>query len=166
MRPFFKILVAVHRILPILDVSGAHPMALLSLIYRSSIAQLGSSWLFFFRLFLSISLCRSSIAHLSLIYRSSIAQLGSSWPFFFRLFFSISLGRSSIAHLSLSYRSSAGPTPRRLAALPYTDGLRPRASPLTGPAGISFGWRLRPALSWLDLLGSCPVGAVLVGYED
>jgi hypothetical protein len=48
MCPFFKIRVAVHRILPILDVSGAHPMALLSLIYCSS------------------------IAHLSLIYRSSM----------------------------------------------------------------------------------------------
>ena len=78
MRPFFKISVVVHRILPILDVSGAHPLALLSLIKRSSnayqtlikrlsIAQLGSSWLFFFRLLLSISLGRSSIAHLSLI---------------------------------------------------------------------------------------------------
>jgi hypothetical protein len=88
----------VHCILPILDVSGAHPMAHLSLIYRSSIAQLGSSWLFFFRLFLSISL----VAHLSLIYRSAIAQLGSSWPLFFRLFLSLSL----VAHLSLIYRSA------------------------------------------------------------
>ena len=112
MRPFFTISVAVHRILPILDVSGAHPMAHQWLFYRSSIAhqtlikrssiaQLGPSWLFFFRLFLFISLGRSSIAHLSLIYSSSIAQLGSSWLFFFRLFLSISLGSSSIAQLSL-----------------------------------------------------------------
>jgi hypothetical protein len=41
-------------------------MALLWLI----LAHLGSSWLFFFRLFLSTSLGRSSIAHLSHIYRS------------------------------------------------------------------------------------------------
>jgi hypothetical protein len=64
--------------------SDGSSMAHLSLIYRSSVAQLGSSWLFFFRLFLSISL----------------------GLFFFRLFLSISLGRSSwliyrsaIAHL-------------------------------------------------------------------
>jgi hypothetical protein len=44
---------------------------LLSLIYRSSIAHLGCSWLFFFLLFLSTSLGRSSW----LIYRSSIAHL-------------------------------------------------------------------------------------------
>jgi hypothetical protein len=82
MCPFFKISVAVRRILPILDVSGAHPMALLSLIYRSSIAQLGSLWLFFFWLFLSISIGSSSIAHLSLIYRSSAGhRLVGSLPY-------------------------------------------------------------------------------------
>ena len=80
MRPFFKILVVVHHILPILDVSGAHPMALLSLIYRSSIAQLGSSWLFFFRLFLSISLGRSSIAQLSLICWATASLACSLYP--------------------------------------------------------------------------------------
>jgi hypothetical protein len=75
MRPFFKIPVAVHSILLILDVSGAHPIALLSLIKRSSNALQSlikrSSRLFFFRLFLSISLGRLSIAHLSLSYRYS-----------------------------------------------------------------------------------------------
>jgi hypothetical protein len=81
MCPLFKIPVAVHRILLILDVSGAHPIALLSLFYRSSlinrssIAQLGPSWLSFLLLFLSISLGSSSIAHLSLIYRSAVALL-------------------------------------------------------------------------------------------
>jgi hypothetical protein len=46
-----------------------------TLIKRSSISQPGPSLLFFFPLFLSISLGRSSIAHLSLIYRSAISLL-------------------------------------------------------------------------------------------
>jgi hypothetical protein len=66
----------VHRILLILDVSGADPMAHLSLIYSSSIAHLSLSWaLRGSSLFFSISLGRSSIAHLLLIYRSAFALL-------------------------------------------------------------------------------------------
>jgi hypothetical protein len=76
MRPLFKITVTVHSILLILDVSGAHPIARLSLFYRSSNAHQTLSWaLCGSSLFLSISLGRSSIAHLSLIYRSSISLL-------------------------------------------------------------------------------------------
>jgi hypothetical protein len=85
MRPFFKIPVAVHRILPTLDVSDAHPLALLSLFKRSS------------------------NAYQTLFKRSSIALLGSSWLFFFRLLLSIPLGRSSIAHLSLICGATASP---------------------------------------------------------
>jgi hypothetical protein len=74
MRPLFKIMVAVHSILLILDVSGAHPIASLSLFYRSSNAHQTLGWaLCGSLLFLSISLGRSSIAHLSLIFRSSIS---------------------------------------------------------------------------------------------
>jgi hypothetical protein len=86
MHPLFKIPVAVHSILLILDVSCAHPMALLSLFYRSSIAHLSLIYRsagLFVALLLSALLIhlpraliyRSSIAHLSLIYRSSIALL-------------------------------------------------------------------------------------------
>jgi hypothetical protein len=158
MRPFFKISVAVHRILPILDVSGAHPLAPLSLIKRSSNSH-------------QTLIKRSSIAHPMahqwLFYRSSIAHLGSSWLFFFWLFLSISLGRSSwliyrsaIAHLR--GHSLVGMQP-----LSSTDSLRLVAlCPLTGPAGVAFGRRLRPARSRLDLLGLYPVGAVPVGHVD
>jgi hypothetical protein len=75
MRSSFKMSVAVHRILPILDMSGAHPLALLSLIKRSSIAHLSliyrSAGLFVALLLLAL------LIHLprALIYRSSIAQL-------------------------------------------------------------------------------------------
>jgi hypothetical protein len=76
MRPLFTIPVAVHNILLILDVSGAHPIALLSLIKRSS------------------------NAHQTLIYRSA----GPFLALLLSALLSISLGRSSIAHLSLIYR--------------------------------------------------------------
>jgi hypothetical protein len=71
MRSFFKISVAVHRILLTLDVSSALPMALLWLFY-------GSSWLIMALLLLAlfIHLLRAHImAHLSLIYRSSAGLL-------------------------------------------------------------------------------------------
>jgi hypothetical protein len=86
MRPLFKIQVAVHSILLILDLSGTHPITLLLLIKRSSNSHqtlIYRSAGLFVALLLSALLIHlpraliyhSSIAHLSLIYSSSIAQL-------------------------------------------------------------------------------------------
>jgi hypothetical protein len=145
MRPFFKIPVAVHRILPTLDVSGAHPLALLSLFKRSSNAY-------------QTLIKRLSNAPQTLFYRSAglfVALLLSAPP--------IHPPRALIYRLSIAHLRG-----HRLAgSLPY--------SALTASAALfavdrSSGHFLRlalaPALSWPDPLGSRPVGALPVGYGD
>ena len=136
MRPLFKIQAAVHSILLILDVSCAHPMALLSLFYRSS------------------------IAHLSLIYRSAglfVALLLSALLIHLPRAL---IYRSSIAHLSLSFRSSAGSSNHRVSADPLdgsagwfccTSSLPCRLSTLPSPfvpVRICIRWSLCSSSPW------------------